>query len=224
MSRNVNDSPSSHLPPDVQPGSSRRHFISRLAAISAGLTVAAPLSRSATTTEETALKDQSPKKGSEQSLVAINCKVNGRPQKLEVDPRVTLLDAIRDRLDLTGTKKGCDRGACGACTVLINGRRVLSCLTLALMVQGEEITTIEGLAEGDELHPIQAAFIGCDGFQCGYCTPGQIMSAVGCINEGHTRSDTEIQEFMSGNLCRCGAYPNIVDAIKMAAGQMKAGA
>jgi xanthine dehydrogenase YagT iron-sulfur-binding subunit len=108
MSRNVNDSPSSHLPPDVQPGSSRRHFISRLAAISAGLTVAAPLSRSATTTEETALKDQSPKKGSEQSLVEINCKVNGRPQKLEVDPRVTLLDAIRDRLDLTGTKKGCD--------------------------------------------------------------------------------------------------------------------
>jgi xanthine dehydrogenase YagT iron-sulfur-binding subunit len=126
-------------------------------------------------------------------------------------------------LDLTGTKKGCDRGACGACTVHINGRRVLSCLTLALMAQGEEITTIEGLAKGDGLHPVQAAFIGCDGFQCGYCTPGQIMSAVGCINEGHIGSDTEIQEFMSGNLCRCGAYPNIVDAIKMAAVQMKAG-
>ena len=155
--------------------------------------------------------------------VEISLKVNGHLQKLVVDPRVTLLDAIRDRLDLTGTKKGCDRGACGACTVHINGRRVLSCLTLALMTQGEEITAVEGLAKGDELHPVQAAFISCDGFQCGYCTPGQIMSAVGCINEGHTRSDTEIQEFMSGNLCRCGAYPNIVDAIKMAALQMKAG-
>jgi xanthine dehydrogenase YagT iron-sulfur-binding subunit len=223
MSRNLNDSSSSDLPPDAQAGSSRRQFISRLAAISAGLSVAAPLARSATTTEGNALEGKSPKKGTEEDLVEINFKVNGRHQKLEVDPRVTLLDAIRDRLGLTGTKKGCDRGACGACTVHMNGRRVLSCLTLALMTQGEEITTIEGLAKGDELHPVQAAFIGCDGFQCGYCTPGQIMSAVGCINEGHIRSDTEIQEFMSGNLCRCGAYPNIVDAIKMAAGQMKAG-
>ena len=223
MSRNLNDSSSSDLPPDAQAGSSRRQFISRLAAISAGLSVAAPLARSATTTEGNALEGKSPKKGTEEDLVEINFKVNGRHQKLEVDPRVTLLDAIRDRLGLTGTKKGCDRGACGACTVHMNGRRVLSCLTLALMTQGEEITTIEGLAKGDELHPVQAAFIGCDGFQCGYCTPGQIMSAVGCINEGHIRSDTEIQEFMSGNLCRCGAYPNIVDAIKMAAGQMKGG-
>lgn len=223
MSRDINDSPSSDSPPDAQAGSSRRHFISRLAAISAGLTVAAPLARSATTTEGTAFEGESPKKRTEGSLVEINFKVNGHPQRLELDPRVTLLDAIRDRLHLTGTKKGCDRGACGACTVQINGRRVLSCLTLALMAQGEEITTIEGLAKGDELHPVQAAFIGCDGFQCGYCTPGQIMSAVGCINEGHIKSDTEIQEFMSGNLCRCGAYPNIVDAIKMAAGQMKAG-
>ena len=223
MSRNLNDSSSSDLPPDAQAGSSRRQFISRLAAISAGLSVAAPLAHSATTTEGNALEGKSPKKGTEEDLVEINFKVNGRHQKLEVDPRVTLLDAIRDRLGLTGTKKGCDRGACGACTVHMNGRRVLSCLTLALMTQGEEITTIEGLAKGDELHPVQAAFIGCDGFQCGYCTPGQIMSAVGCINEGHTRSDPEIQEFMSGNLCRCGAYPNIVDAIKMAARQMKAG-
>jgi xanthine dehydrogenase YagT iron-sulfur-binding subunit len=156
-------------------------------------------------------------------LVEISLKVNGRPEKLKIDPRVTLLDAIRDRLDLTGTKKGCDRGACGACTVHINGRRVLSCLTLAVMAHGEEVTTVEGLAKGDELHPVQAAFISCDGFQCGYCTPGQIMSAIGCINEGHTGSDTEIQEFMSGNLCRCGAYPNIVDAIKMAAQRMKSG-
>jgi len=223
MSRNLNDSSSSDLPPDAQAGSSRRQFISRLAAISAGLSVAAPLARSATTTEGNALEGKSPKKGTEEDLVEINFKVNGRHQKLEVDPRVTLLDAIRDRLGLTGTKKGCDRGACGACTVHMNGRRVLSCLTLALMTQGEEITTIEGLAKGDELHPVQTAFIGCDGFQCGYCTPGQIMSAVGCINEGHIRSDTEIQEFMSGNLCRCGAYPNIVDAIKIAAEQMKAG-
>jgi xanthine dehydrogenase YagT iron-sulfur-binding subunit len=223
MSPDLNDSPSSDLPPESQAGSSRRQFLSRLAAISAGLTVAAPLSRSATTTEGMALAGESPKKGTEGSLVQINFKVNGRPQKLEVDPRVTLLDAIRDRFDLTGTKKGCDRGACGACTVHINGRRVLSCLTLALMAQGGEITTIEGLAKGDQLHPVQAAFIGCDGFQCGYCTPGQIMSAVGCINEGHIRSDTEIQEFMSGNLCRCGAYPNIVDAIRTAAEQMKAG-
>jgi xanthine dehydrogenase YagT iron-sulfur-binding subunit len=221
MSRNLNDPSSPDLPPDVPPGSSRRHFISRLAAISAGLTVAAPLSRSATNTEKT--PGESSKEGTEESLVEINFKVNGHPQKLQLDPRVTLLDAIRDRLDLTGTKKGCDRGACGACTVHINGRRVLSCLTLALMAQDQEITTIEGLAKGDDLHPVQAAFVGCDGFQCGYCTPGQIMSAVGCINEGHIRSDAEIQEFMSGNLCRCGAYPNIVDAIKMAAEQMKAG-
>src|SRR3982074_2094661 len=219
MSRDFNDSLSS----DAQAGSSRRQFLSRLAAISAGITVAGPLSPPATTAEGTALAGESPKQDTEGSLVEINFKVNGHPQKLEIDPRVTLLDAIRDRLDLTGTKKGCDRGACGACTVHINGRRVLSCLTLALMTQGEEITTIEGLAKGDELHPVQAAFIGCDGFQCGYCTPGQIMSAVGCINEGHIRSDTEIQEFMSGNLCRCGAYPNIVDAIKIAAEQMKAG-
>jgi xanthine dehydrogenase YagT iron-sulfur-binding subunit len=217
MSRNLNESHS----PDLPPGSSRRHFISRLAAISAGLTVAAPLSRSATATEKTA--GESSKEGTEESLVEINFKVNGHPQKLQLDPRVTLLDAIRDRLDLTGTKKGCDRGACGACTVHINGRRVLSCLTLALMAQDQEIITIEGLAKGDDLHPVQAAFVGCDGFQCGYCTPGQIMSAVGCINEGHIRSNAEIQEFMSGNLCRCGAYPNIVDAIKMAAAQMKAG-
>jgi xanthine dehydrogenase YagT iron-sulfur-binding subunit len=223
MSRDLNDSPSSDSPADVQPGSSRRQFISRLAALSAGLTVAAPLSRSATTTEGTGLEGESPKLGTDVGLVEVNVKVNGHPHKLEIDPRVTLLDAIRDRLNLTGTKKGCDRGACGACTIHINGRRVLSCLTLALMAQGQEITTIEGLAEGEELHPVQAAFIGCDGFQCGYCTPGQIMSAVGCINEGHTRSDTEIQEFMSGNLCRCGAYPNIIEAIKMAAGQMKAG-
>jgi xanthine dehydrogenase YagT iron-sulfur-binding subunit len=155
------------------------------------------------------------------SVTDVTLKVNGQSRQLRLDPRVTLLDTLRERLHLTGSKKGCDHGACGACTVHVDGKRVLSCLTLAVMAQGREITTIEGLADGDELHPVQAAFIACDGFQCGFCTPGQVMSAVGCIKEGHTRSDGEIREFMSGNLCRCGAYPNIVDAIKAAAPKMK---
>jgi len=154
-------------------------------------------------------------------LTDVTLKVNGRTHQLRLDPRVTLLDALRERLHLTGSKKGCDQGACGACTVHVGGRRVLSCLTLAVMAQGKEITTIEGLADGSKLHPVQDAFIACDGFQCGFCTPGQVMSAAACIKEGHTRSDQEIREFMSGNLCRCGAYPNIVDAIKAAAPKMK---
>jgi xanthine dehydrogenase YagT iron-sulfur-binding subunit len=196
-------------------GSSRRQFISRLAALSAGLGVVTPIARGASETNQAErAPDQSPE---ESSLVDITLRVNGTTRKLQVDPRVTLLDALRERLDLVGTKKGCDQGACGACTVLVDGTRVVSCLTLAVMAQGKEITTIEGLAQGDELHPVQAAFVTCDGFQCGYCTPGQIMSAVGCIREGHTKSDGEIREFMSGNICRCGAYPNIVDAIKLAA-------
>jgi xanthine dehydrogenase YagT iron-sulfur-binding subunit len=207
--------------PDREGGSSRRQFIRSLAAISAGLTVAAPLGRATTVTEKSIPKSAPPNTGGVQGLAEINLKVNGNPERLVVDPRVTLLDALRDRLELTGTKKGCDRGACGACTVHLDGSRVLSCLTLAVMAQGKEITTIEGLAKGDELHPVQAAFIECDGFQCGYCTPGQIMSAVACISEGHIGSDREIREFMSGNLCRCGAYPNIVNAIKIAAAKMK---
>jgi len=154
-------------------------------------------------------------------LTDVTLKVNGQTHQLRLDPRVTLLDALRERLHLTGSKKGCDQGACGACTVHVGGRRVLSCLTLAVMAQGKEITTIEGLADGSKLHPVQDAFIACDGFQCGFCTPGQVMSAAACIKEGHTRSDQEIREFMSGNLCRCGAYPNIVDAIKAAAPKMK---
>ena len=209
--------------PDREAGSSRREFIRSLAAISAGLTVAAPLGRAATVTEKNFPKSVPPDAGGVPGLMEIRLKVNGDTERLVVDPRVTLLDALRDRLELSGTKKGCDHGACGACTVHLDGRRVLSCLTLAVMAQGKEITTIEGLAKGDELHPVQAAFIECDGFQCGYCTPGQIMSAVACINEGHTGSDREIREFMSGNLCRCGAYPNIVDAIKIAAAKMKRG-
>ncbi len=148
----------------------------------------------------------------------VTLKINGKDFSLpQLDQRTTLLDALRENLHLTGSKKGCDHGQCGACTVLINGRRVNSCLTLAVAVEGDEITTIEGLAKGDELHPVQSAFVEHDGFQCGYCTPGQICSAVACIQEGHTKDDAEIREWMSGNLCRCGAYPNIVDAIKTAA-------
>jgi xanthine dehydrogenase YagT iron-sulfur-binding subunit len=143
--------------------------------------------------------------------------VNGRRLPLAVDPRTSLLDALREYAGLTGTKKGCDRGACGACTVHIDGRRVVSCLTLAVRCQGKAVTTIEGLAAGNELHPVQAAFLHHDGFQCGYCTPGQIMSATALIQEGHAGSDNEIREWMSGNICRCGAYPNIVAAIRGAA-------
>jgi len=142
--------------------------------------------------------------------------VNGQARTLSVDARVTLLDALRERLGLTGTKKGCDRGQCGACTVHVEGRRVLSCLTLAASVAGKQVTTVEGLARGDALHPVQQAFIDCDGFQCGSCTSGQLMSAVAVLREGHAGSDAEIREWMSGNLCRCGAYPHIVDAVRQA--------
>ncbi|HWS56225.1 MAG TPA: 2Fe-2S iron-sulfur cluster-binding protein [Pyrinomonadaceae bacterium] len=162
--------------------------------------------------------------------VRVALKVNGATRTLELDSRVVLLDALRERLELTGTKKGCDQGQCGACTVLVDGRRVLSCLTLAAQVEGREVTTVEGLAKGDELHPVQAAFIKYDGFQCGYCTPGQLCSAVGMLAEARrgevshvtedvtasaTRlTDDEIRERMSGNICRCGAYPGIVAAIR----------
>jgi xanthine dehydrogenase YagT iron-sulfur-binding subunit len=148
--------------------------------------------------------------------------VNGQPRRLALDARTSLLDALREHLGLTGTKKGCDHGQCGACTVLLDGRRVLSCLTFALMAQGREVTTVEGLAGPDgALHPMQQAFIDHDAFQCGYCTPGQIMSAIGCVDEGHAGSDAEIREYMSGNLCRCACYPNIVDAINDAKTKMK---
>jgi xanthine dehydrogenase YagT iron-sulfur-binding subunit len=143
----------------------------------------------------------------------LKIEVNGVAHQLNVEPRVTLLDFLREQLHLTGTKKGCDHGQCGACTVHVDGKRINSCLSLAVMNEGKKITTIEGLANGDKLHPMQEAFIEHDGFQCGYCTPGQIMSAVACINEGHAGSEEEIREYMSGNICRCGAYPNIVDAV-----------
>jgi xanthine dehydrogenase YagT iron-sulfur-binding subunit len=146
-------------------------------------------------------------------------KVNGTVRTIQAEPRVTLLDALRENLHLTGTKKGCDHGQCGACTVHVNGRRIVSCLTLTIMNQGKEITTIEGLARGSELHPLQEAFIKHDAFQCGYCTSGQIMSGVACVQEGHATTDNQCREWMSGNICRCGAYPNILAAVREVAGQ-----
>jgi len=156
--------------------------------------------------------------------MTISLHVNGVERKLTIAPWTTLLDALRLNLDLTGTKKGCDHGQCGACTVLVDGRRVYSCLTLAVMKDGAQVTTVEGLAQGDALHPLQQAFVDHDAFQCGYCTPGQLCSAVGLIAEGHARTADEIRELMSGNICRCGAYPNIVAAIEQVMrGSAKAG-
>ena len=170
------------------------------------------------------LLDRAPARGAEPSgrgdagaLMPLRLRINGQDRELSLDPRTTLLDALREHVGLTGTKKGCDHGQCGACTVLVNNRRVLSCLTLAASVQEQPVTTIEGLVQPDgTLHPMQQAFIDHDAFQCGYCTPGQIVSAVACVNEGHAETDDDIREYMSGNLCRCAAYPNIVDAIKQA--------
>ena len=144
----------------------------------------------------------------------VTLRINGVERRVALRPWTTLLDALREYLDLTGTKKGCDHGQCGACTILVNGRRIVSCLTLAVMQDGAEITTIEGLATNGKLHPLQEAFIAHDGFQCGYCTPGQICSGVGLIAEGHAKTADEIRELMSGNICRCGCYPNIVAAIE----------
>jgi len=146
----------------------------------------------------------------------ITLRINAAQKQMDVLPWTTLLDALRDYLDLTGTKKGCDHGQCGACTVLVDGKRIISCLTLAIMKDGSDVTTVEGLANGDGLHPIQQAFIDHDAFQCGYCTPGQICSAIGMINEGRAKTADDIRELMSGNICRCGAYPNIVAAIQQA--------
>ena len=154
---------------------------------------------------------------SEPSTFPIRLRINGADRDLPIEPRAILLDVLRERLDLRGAKKGCDHGQCGACTVLVDGRRVLACLTLAIATEGTEIVTVEGLADGDGLHPVQRAFVECDALQCGYCTPGQIMSAVGCIAEGRAKDERSIAETMSGNLCRCGAYPMIREAIHRAA-------
>ncbi len=156
------------------------------------------------------------------SLYEVRLRINRQEHALSLDPRTTLLDAIRDHVGLTGTKKGCGHGQCGACTVLMDGKRVLSCMSFAVMGEACEITTIEGLAiPGGELHPMQQAFVDHDAFQCGYCTPGQILSAIACVEEGHADSRASIREYMSGNLCRCAAYPNIVAAIEQAAASMR---
>ncbi len=156
----------------------------------------------------------------EQSKIGVSISINAQPRQLEIDPRTTLLDLLRENEGLTGTKKGCDHGACGACTVHIDGKRVLSCLTLAATLDGKSVTTIEGVSSGETLHPMQEAFLRCDAYQCGYCTPGQIMSAIACIDEGHTNGDVEeAREWMSGNLCRCSAYPNILAAVRQVAGE-----
>lgn len=147
----------------------------------------------------------------------VTLRVNGQEREIQLEPRVTLVDALHEKLRLTGTKKGCDRGECGACTVHVDGRRVLACMMLAVAASGHDITTIEGLGDPDHLHPVQQAFLDRDGFQCGFCTPGQVMSALACIAEGHTGSRSEIREWMSGNICRCAAYPQIVAAVSEAA-------
>jgi xanthine dehydrogenase YagT iron-sulfur-binding subunit len=159
----------------------------------------------------------------ETSAQRISLKINGAEKQLEVAPWTTLLDLLRESLQLTGTKKGCDHGQCGACTVLLDGQRINSCLTLAVMKDGASVTTVEGLAQGDVLHPVQEAFVEQDAFQCGYCTPGQICSAVGLIHEGKAQTPDDIRELMSGNLCRCGAYSNILAAIEQAMGKRHGG-
>ena len=198
--------------PTQNGGWSRRNF---LATTAAGTMSASLLDRASAQSAAQA----APERG---AVVPLNLKVNGQEHRFGADVRTTLLDALREHLGFTGSKKGCDHGQCGACTVLVDNRRVLSCLSLAASLEGKQIVTIEGLAGTDgELHPMQQAFIDHDAFQCGYCTPGQIMSAVGCVHEGHARSDADIREYMSGNLCRCAAYPNIVDAINQAKTKMR---
>ena len=186
--------------------STRREFLTQVSAIGAGVALATSLKAAGLPQDE--------KYFSEEGTLRVTMIVNGKKKTLEIDPRVTLLDALREQLHFTGTKKGCDRGQCGACTVLVDGVRIKSCLTLAGMCDNKKITTIEGLAKGNQLHPMQEAFLKHDAFQCGYCTPGQICSAIGLVNEGHAKTDDEIRELMSGNICRCGAYANILDAIK----------
>lgn len=196
--------------PTSPAGLDRRTFI----ALSLGAVPAVSLA--ATSVKEARAVAARPAPGSVTIPVRLN--VNGTERQLRLDPRTSLLDALREDLALSGTKKGCDHGQCGACTVLVDGRRVLSCLTLAAMASGHKVTTVEGLAQGDRLHPVQAAFLKNDAFQCGYCTPGQIVSAVGLLSEGCPDDPAAIRECMSGNLCRCGAYPNIVAAVREAKG------
>ncbi|MEV4033573.1 (2Fe-2S)-binding protein [Streptomyces umbrinus] len=209
------ETPESAASPPVRPSStpSRRTFIAATSAaggvIAAGGLVTGP---SLLGVEEAAAAEASPS-----SRVTLT--VNGERHTVTVDNRTSLLDLLREHLGLTGSKKGCNAGACGACTVLVDGRRINSCLTLAVRLEGAEVTTVEGLAKGERLHPLQQAFIDQDAFQCGYCTPGQIVSGVGCMQEGHTGSAAEIREWMSGNICRCGCYVKIVRAVEQASGR-----
>ena len=214
-------------------GAARRKFLGQVSTTTAALLAANLISeQQAFGFDEVLIDSIAEAAVADENALTVKLNVNGAAQTLTLDSRVTLLDALREKLGLTGSKKGCDHGQCGACTVIVDGRRVLSCLTLAAMCEGREVTTIEGLAKGEALHPVQAAFIKHDGFQCGYCTPGQICSAVALLNEAKNGeasyvtanlrasaknlklSDEEIRERMSGNICRCGAYPNIVTAIK----------
>lgn len=195
------------------PGLSRRGFMSAATTIAGKTLLARGVAAQSGATEAAV----DPRAARETRL-----KINGQDHRLSLDPRTTLLDALREHAGLTGSKKGCDHGQCGACTVLVDGKRILSCLTLAASVNNREVTTIEGLVGADgELHPMQQAFIDNDAFQCGYCTPGQIMSAVACVSEGHAGGKAEIREYMSGNLCRCAAYTNIVSAIEQAKPKME---
>jgi xanthine dehydrogenase YagT iron-sulfur-binding subunit len=196
-------------------GYSRRNFL----AVGASSAAALPLVTGLVTTESA--KAQTPAQDP-RALANVRLRINGREHRLALDARTTLLDTLREHVGLTGSKKGCDQGQCGACTVLVDGRRVLGCLTLAVTLEGRSVTTIEGLASSDgTLHPMQQAFVDQDALQCGYCTPGQIMSAIGCVQEGHAASDPQIREYMSGNICRCAAYPNIVAAVNQAKAVMK---
>jgi xanthine dehydrogenase YagT iron-sulfur-binding subunit len=188
-------------------GGSRRDFLKQSSLLSAIALTPGPIIKAAENQWDEKFADVAEK-------IAVTLEVNGVSHTVKVEPRVTLLDLLREELNLTGSKKGCDRGQCGACTVHVNGVRINSCLSLAVCNEGKKITTIEGLATGDQLHPMQEAFIKHDGFQCGYCTSGQIMSAVALVKEGRTQSREQISEFMSGNICRCGAYSNIVKAIQ----------
>lgn len=199
------DNPIHDLPDDIT-GSSRRSFLKQSSVLAA-------ISLTPKSVVHAAENGFDEKIAGVFEKMPLNVTINGVQQKLSVEPRVTLLDLLREQLHLTGTKKGCDHGQCGACTVFVNGKRVNSCLTLAVTTEAKQVTTIEGLADGENLHPMQEAFIEFDGFQCGYCTPGQIMSAVACVREGHADTPGQVREYMSGNICRCGAYSNIVDAV-----------
>jgi xanthine dehydrogenase YagT iron-sulfur-binding subunit len=189
----------------VAPEMNRRTFVGASITVS-GVVAAASLASGCEA-------DTAPAEG---QTVQVHMRINGEAKDVDVDTRTSLLDMLRERVGLTGTKKGCDQGACGACTILLDGKRVNSCLTLAVMHDGAEVRTIEGVADNGRLHPLQQSFIDTDAFQCGYCTSGQVMSGLGCIDEGHTGSDEEIREWMSGNICRCGAYTNIVAAVATA--------